>query len=301
MRRFLLAPLALVAAAPPAPFSVDGHGYRTLDAALAAIGDRTDTVVIAPGVYRQCAVQTRGVVTYRAARPGTAIFEHETCEDKAALVLRGRGSVIDGLVFRGYAVNDGNGAGIRSETGDLTVVDAMFLDSQQGIGGGFPGRQRIVIDRSTFAGLGQCDQSANCSHAVYLITGGSVTVTASRFERGTGGHYLKLRVPSATIADNSFDDSEGNGTNYMIDLANGGSGIIRGNVFVQGAHKENASTLIAVAAETRMYPTAGLAIDGNTASLAPGAGRTAFVSDWSHQRLAIGANRLSGLTPFVSR
>lgn len=298
---FLLAALVLVAAAPPAPFSVEGRGYATLDAALAAIGDRTATITIAPGVYRQCAVQNRGYVTYRAARPGTAIFEHETCEDKAALVLRGRGSVIDGLVFRGYAVNDGNGAGIRSETGDLTVLNSMFLDSQQGIGGGFPGQQRIVIDHSSFAGLGQCDQAANCSHAIYLITKGSVSITDSRFERGTGGHYLKLRAPSATITGNSFDDSAGTGTNYMIDLANGGSGTIRGNIFVQGAHKENGSTLIAVAAETRMYPTAGLAIDGNTATLAPGAAKTAFVSDWSHQRLAIGANRLTGMTPFVSR
>lgn len=301
MRILLLAPLALTAATAPQPFSVDGHGYRSLDAAVAAIGDRTATILIAPGVYRQCAVQTRGVVTYKAVQPGTAIFERETCEDKAGLVLRGRGSLVDGLVFRGYRVNDGNGAGIRSESGDLTVVNAMFLDSQQGIGGGFPGRQRIAIDHTTFAGLGQCDQSTNCAHAIYLINQGSVSVTNSRFERGTGGHYLKLRVPSATIEGNSFDDSTGRATNYMIDLANGGTGTIRGNTFVQGARKENASTLIAVAAETRMYPTAGLAIEGNTASLAPGASRTAFVSDWSHQRLAIGANRLTGMTPFVSR
>ena len=302
MRRLLLfAPLALTAAAAPAPFSVDGRGYRTLTDALAAVGDRTATIVIAPGTYRECAVQAAGLITYRAAQAGTAIFERETCEDKAALVLRGRGSVVDGLVFRGYAVNDGNGAGIRSETGDLTVVNAMFLDSQQGIGGGFAGRQRIVIDRSTFAGLGQCDQAPNCSHAIYLINQGSVTVTNSRFERGTGGHYVKLRVPSATITDNSFDDSAGRATNYMIDLANGGSGAIKDNIFVQGRNKDNASTLIAVAAEARTYPTAGLAIAGNIASLAPRATATTFVSDWSGGGVAMGQNRLSGMAAFVRR
>lgn len=296
----LLASLALSAAADPAPFGVDGRGYRTLDDALAAIGDRTATVTIAPGVYRQCAVQDHGIVTYKAAQPGTAIFEHTTCEDKAGLVLRGRGSVVDGLVFRGYEVNDGNGEGIRSEAGDLTVVNSMFLDSEQGIGGGTnEAARRIVVDHSTFAGLGQC-RTDNCSHSIYLITPGSVSVTHSRFERGTGGHYAKIRAAHVRIEDSSFDDSAGHQTNYLVDLPNGGTGTIRGNTFVQGRDKGNAGTLIAVAAEVRMYSTAGLAIDGNVASLAPGAGKAAFVGDWSHQKLAIGANRLTGLTPFVS-
>ena len=43
--------------------------------------------------------------------------------------------------------------------GDLTVTNSMFLDSQEGILGGEPTGQKIVIDRSTFAGLGQCDET----------------------------------------------------------------------------------------------------------------------------------------------
>jgi hypothetical protein len=307
MRRFLplapvLAPL-LIGAAAPAPFSVDGRGYRSFDAALDAIGDRTGTILVASGVHHDCAVQTRGVVTFKAARPGTAILDGKTCEDKAALVLRGRGSVVDGLVFRGFVVPDGNGAGIRTETGSLTVVHSMFLDAQQGISGGTNALpRRIAIDHTTFAGLGQCRTSENCAHSVYLIDPGSVSVTNSRFERGTGGHYLKLRVGHATIEGNSFDDSAGNDTSYMIDLANGGTGSIRGNSFVQGAHKDNKGTLIAVAAEWRMYPTDGLAIAGNTAMLAPGAVKPVFVRDWSHGRLAVGANRLGeGITPFAQQ
>ena len=304
MRRFIplaLLPLLTAAAAGPAPFTVDGRGYGTLDAAVEAVGDRAATILIAPGVYHQCTVQTRGTVTFKAVEPGTAIFEGTVCEDKAALVLRGRGSVVDGLVFRGYRVDDGNGEGIRSEAGDLTVVNAMFLDSQQGIGGGTnDAPRRIVVDRSTFAGLGQC-RTDNCSHSLYLITPGSVSVTNSRFERGAGGHYAKIRARQVQVDGNSFDDSAGHQTSYLLDLPNGGTGSVRGNTFVQGRDKDNPSTLIAVAAEVRMYPTAGLAIDGNTAGLAPGAARAAFISDWGHQPLAIGSNRLSGLTPFVSK
>ena len=208
-KTMFLAPLALLpfllgAAAEPAPFTVDGRGFRSLDAALEAIGDRTATIMIAPGTYRECTVQTRGYVTYKAVQPGTAIFERTTCEDKAGLVLRGRGSVVDGLVFRNYEVNDGNGEGIRTEQGDLTVTNSMFLDSEQGIGGGTNDlARRIVVDHSTFAGLGQC-RTDNCSHSVYLITSGSVSVTNSRFERGTGGHYVKIRAPHVRVEGNKI-------------------------------------------------------------------------------------------------
>src|SRR3546814_8146658 len=44
-----------------------------------------------------------------------AIFDGVTCEGKAALVLRGDGARVDGVVFQNMRVPDGNGAGIRSE------------------------------------------------------------------------------------------------------------------------------------------------------------------------------------------
>jgi len=301
----LVALLAAPAMAAERPFTVveTGRGYSDLQDAVRAIGGGTGTIVIAPGVYRDCAVQAEGRVTYRAAEPGKAIFERTVCEDKAALVLRGAGSRIEGIVFRGYRVADGNGAGIRTEAGDLTVVNATFLDSQEGIIGNVPGGQRIVIDRSTFAGLGQCDEAPNCSHAIYLGNQGSVTVTHSRFERGTGGHYVKLRSPMVTIDDNSFDDSAGRKTNYMIDLSEGARGRVSDNVFVQGRAKENGSAMIVVAAEAQTYPSAGLVVEGNDAQLAPGApSRPAFLADYSHQRLAIGANRLgAGIGAFDLR
>ena len=304
MRHFLLAAalLAAPAAAASAPFAVNGRGFSTLDAAVREIGDGEGTVIIAAGVYRQCAVQTAGRITFRAAQAGTAIFERTMCEDKAALVLRGRGSAVDGLVFRGYGNTAGNGAGIRSEQGDLLVVNSTFLDSQQGVGGGAPNRQRIVIDRSSFAGLGQCNRSANCAHAVYMKTPGSVAITNCRFERGTGGHYVKLRVAQVAVTDNSFDDSAGHDTNYMIDLPDGAIGLIARNSFVQGLHKDNDGVMIGVAAESRIYPSAGLTVEGNVASLATGSSaHPALVVDWSHQPLTIRANRLSGVTPFASR
>ena len=306
MKRSVIA-LALFAAPAfaqaSAPFTVNGQGFATLQEAVSSIRMGTATILIAPGTYRQCAVQAGGRITFKAVQPGTAIFEGVACEDKAALVLRGQGSVVDGLVFRGYRVSDGNGAGIRTEMGDLTVTNSMFLDSQEGILGGEPTGQRIKIDRSTFSGLGQCDESPSCSHAIYLANKGSVTVTHSRFERGTGGHYVKLRAPTVSITDNSFDDTAGRKTNYMIDLSEGSTGLIARNAFVQGTAKENHTGLIVVAAEARTYRSTGLRVEDNDARLSPGDKTSpAFVADYSHDRLALGTNRLGpGLRAFETR
>ncbi len=307
MRLPILFLIALVAPAAAqqqrAPFVIaeTGQGFATIDEAVTAVRDGTATILIAPGTYHQCTVQTGGRITFKAVQPGTAIFEGETCEDKAAFVLRGRGSAVDGIVFRGFAVNDGNGAGIRIEMGDLSVTNSMFLDSQEGILGGGETVRNILIDRSTFAGLGQCE-TENCSHSIYLGYKGRITITRSRFERGTGGHYVKLRVPDVTITGNSFDDSKGAKTNYMIDLSEGASGLIAGNTFVQGAHKENDSGLIVVAAEARTYSSAGLRVQDNVATMAPGApGNPAFVADLSGQPIALANNRLTGMRPFERR
>ena len=303
----LLVALAAPAAAQQqrAPFVIaeTGQGFAHLDDAVNAVRDGTATILIAPGTYRECTVQTGGRITFKAVQPGTAIFEREVCEDKAAFVLRGRGSAVDGIVFRGFAVNDGNGAGIRIEMGDLTVTNSMFLDSQEGIlGGGHETVRRITIDHSSFAGLGQCE-TENCSHSIYLAVDGDVVVTNSRFERGTGGHYVKLRARRVTITGNSFDDSQGDKTNYMIDMSEGGTGLIGGNTFVQGPRKENGSGFIVVAAEARTYPSAGLRIEGNTATLAPGAPpNPAFVADLSGQVNGIGTNNLGpGIRIFERR
>ena len=279
-----------------------GQGFGTIDEAVSSVRMSTATILIAPGTYHQCTVQAGGRITFKAVQPGTAIFEGEACEGKAAFVLRGQESIVDGLVFRGINVPDGNGAGIRTEMGNLTVRNSMFLDSQEGILGGQPSNQKIVIDRSTFSGLGQCE-TTDCSHSIYLANQGSVTVTNSRFERGTGGHYVKLRVPNVSITDNSFDDTAGRKTNYMIDLPEGGTGLIARNTMVQGRNKENWTGFIVVAAEARKYPSTGLRVEGNDATLAPGETRSpAFVASYSKDRLALGTNRLGqGIRAFETR
>lgn len=301
----LLASSALQAQGGRAPFTVveTGQGYARLQQAVDAIGGGGGTVEIAPGRYRDCAVQEDGAVRYVAATPGTAVFSGGICQGKAALVLNGRSARVEGLIFERMAVPDGNGAGIRLQTGDLAIDNSVFRNSQQGVlTAGFPGGS-ISVSRSTFSGLGRCDQGLDCAHSLYVGAYGSLTVTRCRFEAGTGGHYLKSRARHVRIVDNSFDDSAGHETNYMIDLPNGATGEISRNEMVQGRSKDNYSAFIALAAEGAEQSSAGLSITGNGAHFVPGVDRrSALLADWTHDRVAIGGNDLSpGIVARVQR
>ncbi len=280
-----------------------GRSYASLQAAVDAIGEGDGNIIIAPGAYRQCAVQKAGTITYRATVPGQVIFDGGICEGKAALVLRGDGAKVDGIIFQNMRVPDANGAGIRLEKGNLTITRAIFRNSEQGILTAEDASGAISIDQSTFSRLGRCDRGLSCAHSIYIGDYGSLTVTNSRFERGNGGHYVKSRAARVTIRDNAFDDSRGRETNYMIDLPGGATGSISGNVFVQGASKENYSAFITVAPEGKTRSSAGLSISNNDASIVAGVERnTVFLADWSGDRIALGANRLGrGLKPFERR
>ena len=288
------------------PFRVaeTGRSYARLQDAVDAVGAAAGTIVIAPGTYRQCAVQEEGIVTYLAEQPGSVVFADEVCEDKAALVLRGRAAEVRGLSFTGFRVAAYNGAGIRLEQGDLLVADARFADSQQGILTANGVRARVVIERSTFSGLGNCDdEDVGCAHSIYVGDYGALVVRNSRFERGAGGHYLKTRTGEVVIEDNSFDDSDGFETNYMIDLPAGARGRIAGNFFVQGKNKLNTSAFIALGTETILHPSDGLRVENNEARFAPGLRRqSALLADWTGSRIVMQNNRLmDGIVQYQRR
>jgi hypothetical protein len=295
----------LLAQAEDAPFKVreTGESFASLQDAVNAVGDGRGTIEIAPGRYRDCAVQEAGEIAFTAAEPGTAILERQVCEGKAALVLRGRSASVDGLTFQNYAVPDGNGAGIRLEQGDLIVRESLFRDSESGILSGNDASADILVERSTFSGLGRCDRGLDCAHSIYIGDYGSLIVRRARFERGRGGHYVKSRSGRIEVADSSFDDTAGRTTNYMIDLSAGASGTIARNVFVQGKDKENYSAFIMVAAEAQTNSSSGLVVADNQASLAPGVARdTAFVADLSGDSYQVANNRLGdGIRRFEKR
>ena len=71
---FVLTALCAVAAFARSPAAFrngeKGRGYASLQKAVDGIGSGEGTIIIAPGTYRQCAIQKAGVIAFRAAVPG---------------------------------------------------------------------------------------------------------------------------------------------------------------------------------------------------------------------------------------
>jgi hypothetical protein len=288
---------------PPFVVQESGKGFYRLDDAVRSVNGGDATIVIAPGTYHDCAKVDTGRVAFRAKVSGSAIFDGGICDGKATLVLSGTDAMVDGLVFQNLRVPDGNGAGIRLQHGNLTVMNATFRNSEEGILTGEDPNGEIRVDRSTFSGLGSCAVASGCAHSLYIGHYGKLYVTRSRFEKGRGGHYLKTRSAVVSITDNSFDDAQGHATNYTMDLCAGATGLIARNVMSGGPDRENHSAFIVIGAEQRDNPSAGLTITGNTATLTPGASySTAFVADFTHEPMKISGNTLGkGIQPFQSR
>ena len=271
-----------------------GKTYTALQDAVNAIGGGSGTIMIAPGLYHDCAVQTEGDVSYVAEEVGKVVFDGTICEDKGAIVMRGFNANVSGITFQNMkSVYSGNAVGVRMEKGNLTVAQSWFKDSQQGILAGNDPNGRIVIDKSTFTNLGTCAYSGGCAHSIYVGEFGMLRVTRSRFEKGYGGHYVKSRSARVEIASNSFDDSQGTWSNYMIDLSNGSTGQITNNYFVYGRDHENRTTFISIAPEGKKNSSDGLVISGNDARLGPGVDwNPSFVADWSGDKLQVGDNKI---------
>ncbi len=222
------------------------------------------TVLLPPGRYPDCAVITQSVLTIRAEVQGQAQLDGGACQGKAALVAHGNDLTVDGLVFKNIHVPDGNGAGIRHETGSLTVRNSIFYNSENGILTTTDNDLDLTIDKSLFLHLGGCKFSGGCSHSIYSGAIGKLTITNSIFRNSAGGHFLKSRAHSVHVSGNTFDDAEGVSSCH-VELPYGANGEIQNNLFIKGIKARSRFCFVKVGAEGARNDSSQLYINGNTA------------------------------------
>lgn len=208
-----------------------------------------DTIVLPPGRYTDCAIIRVRTLVLRAMVPGTAQFDGGECAGKATLITNGATLVLDGLVFKNIRVGDGNGAGIRHESGLLVVKNTVFFNNQNGIltRADADGLSMEVYD-TLFVRNGSCASYGGCAHSIYTGNLDNVIIARSRFVRAAGGHLIKLRAKQIELTDNVLDDTNGIGS-YLIDIPYSISGTIQGNLLIKGARSRNRCCAIRLGAE----------------------------------------------------
>ncbi|MBV7255934.1 right-handed parallel beta-helix repeat-containing protein [Pacificimonas sp. WHA3] len=223
-----------------------GRAYTTLPAAAAA-AKSGDVIEVDAGVYTQGAVWTDDRLTIRAApgaAPGSVIVRGGAVLGKALFVTKGADITIDGLRFEQAFVPDRNGAGIRMEGRNLTVLNSSFGRSEMGILVGSRDEGSTLTVRNTdFSDFYTGGNAQTLNHALYVGNSiGELIVEDSTFNKVANGHYIKSRANRTTIRGNIID-GRGGGASYLIDVPEGGQLVVENNDLIKGAASGNRTAI----------------------------------------------------------
>jgi hypothetical protein len=157
---------------------------------------------------------------------------------KAIWVIQGDRTTVEWIEFSECAVPDENGAGIRQEGSDLTVRHCQFHDNQNGILAGTVNPSTIRIEHCEFGYNGFGD---GLTHNLYINNIDSLIFRYSYSHHAIVGHELKSRARVNVIEYNRFSNEADGAASREIDLPNGGTTYLIGNVIQQGPQGENSN------------------------------------------------------------
>ncbi|MDP3537325.1 MAG: hypothetical protein Q8S26_01330 [Azonexus sp.] len=234
---------------------------RTLAEASAMAKDG-DIIEIASGEWHGDVAAWEGKrLTIRGIGKRPVFFaDGKSQEGKAIWVFRSGDFIVENIEFRGTRVPDGNGAGIRLESGKLHVKACSFIDNENGILTSNHQDAALTVENSLFA---EAPKQGNLLHLLYAGRIASLKVVGSRFHAGRAGHLIKSRARSTELSYNLIVDGPGGAASYEVDLPNGGAASLIGNVIEQSETSEN-PVVVAYAAEGSVWEKNQLLLAHNT-------------------------------------
>ncbi len=235
-----------------------GSSFARIADAVAAARDG-DTVLVAAGTYTNDFAQIRTKITLQSVGGMVNLVATVAPPNGKAILDVYTDAVIDGFGFFGAKVPDHNGAGIRGNAGNLTIRNSLFMDNENGILIAPDATATVLIQQSEFAHNGGGD---GYTHNLYVGAVKQLTIENSYFHDAVVGHEIKSRALSTTITNSRIVDGAGNAS-YSIDLPEGGTVLLQGNVIEKGAQAPN-QTIIHFGGEGAAYAGSSLVMTGNT-------------------------------------
>ena len=268
-----------------------GHGaeYSTLASAVAA-SHSGDTIQVAAGTYTNDFAIVRDNITIEGVG-GMANFVATVPppNGKAILVTNGN-DTIENMSFSGAKVADLNGAGIRFQTGNLTLINDYFHNNQEGLLGGIDSTSTLTIKNSEFADNGD---GSGYTHNLYVGAIGTLTIDNSLFTDAIVGHEIKSRAHNTIIENCRIIDGPSSTASYSVDLPDGGNAIIKNNVIEQGPHSENEAI---IHYGNPAYASSSLEITDNTVVNDLHVGGARLLVNQTSVTASITDNQIYGLT-----
>ncbi len=184
---------------------------------------------------------------------------------KAIWVINGKNIVIRNIEFSGTQVPDRNGAGIRLQSGSLTLDNCYFHDNEMGIlTADNPAILLTIINSEFSRNIQDYPTTGSLSHNIY-VGGIEKFVMENSISRGAKyGHTVKSRARQNIIRNNRIFDEGDVSASYLIDIPNGGIALIENNYLYRNKGAQN-NALISYGAEGMKYDHNALSIKYNSA------------------------------------
>ncbi len=226
-----------------------GKTYAMPCDAIAAAQTGDTIEVDAAGTYtgNTCAWSTDALtITGVNGRAKIDITGVTPAQQKGIFTIGGTASAtIENFELSGAAISAGagnNGAGIRHQGLNLTVRNCYIHDNQDGIlaAPGTANTGTILVENSEFSHNGAGD---GFSHNMYIGDFAEFTLQFSYSHDGNVGHLFKSRAYITDVFYNRITDETGGTASYEVDIPNGGTAYVIGNIIEQSATTQNPTIL----------------------------------------------------------
>lgn len=161
---------------------------------------------------------------------------------KGIFVIDGTNITIENIDFRNAKVQSHNGAGIRIQAANVMVRHCVFNGNEMGILGGNIANCTIIVEYCEFLNGGST-ADPGYQHNIYINHVDSFIFRFNHsYDAIAEGHELKSRATFNLITYNRISNVSTTDSRN-IDLPNGGTAIIMGNIIEQGPNSTNSNLL----------------------------------------------------------
>ncbi|MFO1052485.1 MAG: PKD domain-containing protein [Planctomycetota bacterium] len=189
------------------------------------------------------------------------LADGQSAQGKAIWVVQGSDTTIEGISFEGCQVNDGNGAGIRLEGGDLTVRRCRFLRNQMGFLCGDLTQTDLYFEGCEF---GWSSSTGALAHGIYVNRAHALEMRNCFVHDASRGHCIKSRAEQTRILWCRVGDFAGGSSSYTIDIPDGGLAFLIGNVIHKGRNSQNEIAISFAEEHSGVHPIDALYVAHDT-------------------------------------
>src|SRR5271165_2229606 len=244
-----------------------GEEFSTLSAAVAK-SQNGDVIQAQAGTYTNDFSTISTSITIEGVGGMVHLVATEAPPNNKGILVVGTATsnptvTLDNLEISGAAISaaaGGNGAGIRYQSGNLTINDSYIHNNQDVLLSNADTSGSITINNSEFANNGT---TSGLTHNIYVGEIGHFTITGSYITGANTGNEIQSRALVNTITNNRIADGPTATASYSINLPNGGVDIVSNNIIEQGPHSQN-SNIIGFGAAGADYAGSSLSISDNT-------------------------------------